>query len=179
MLAVESLYLEQPGTVSRWQSGANYPAVHGREAVCPMPPPSHPDPGLAREWPLLDFLELGALPGAVPCARLHTRHLLWEWRLASLGECAELVVSELTTNAVAASQSSVEILPVRLWLLADAVQLLILVWDTNSRPPIPAAGGEDCEGGRGLHLVDAVCARWDWYATPQLGGKTVWALCER
>jgi hypothetical protein len=31
------------------------------------------------QWPLQSFLELGALPGAVPCARLHTRHLLWEW----------------------------------------------------------------------------------------------------
>jgi len=36
------------------------------------------------QWPLQSFLELGALPGAVPCARLHARHVLWEWGLASL-----------------------------------------------------------------------------------------------
>src|SRR6266567_3081009 len=36
----------------------------------------------AAPWPYLSFLELGALPGAVPCARLHTRQMLWEWDLA-------------------------------------------------------------------------------------------------
>ncbi len=34
---------------------------------------------MADEWPLQSFLELGALPGAVPSARLHARHLMWEW----------------------------------------------------------------------------------------------------
>ncbi len=32
------------------------------------------------EWPLESFLELGALPSAVPCARYHCRQVLWEWR---------------------------------------------------------------------------------------------------
>lgn len=31
------------------------------------------DSGLAGQWPLRSFLELGAFPGAVPCARLHSR----------------------------------------------------------------------------------------------------------
>jgi hypothetical protein len=39
------------------------------------------------------------MPSAVPCARLHVRHLLREWDLAQLAEQAELVVSELLTNA--------------------------------------------------------------------------------
>jgi hypothetical protein len=30
-------------------------------------------------WPLRSHLELGALPSAVPCARLHAKHVLWEW----------------------------------------------------------------------------------------------------
>jgi hypothetical protein len=51
-------------------------------------------------WPLRTFLELGALPSAVPCARLHTRQLLWEWGLAAdLADTAELLVSEIVTNA--------------------------------------------------------------------------------
>src|SRR5205085_89988 len=41
-------------------------------------------------WPLCSFLELGALPSAVPCARLHTRQLAWEWQLTGLGQDAEL-----------------------------------------------------------------------------------------
>jgi hypothetical protein len=47
---------------------------------------------MTSQWPLHSFLELGALPGAVPCARLHTRHLLWEWGLATLTDSTELVV---------------------------------------------------------------------------------------
>lgn len=53
-------------------------------------------------WPVRSSLELGALPTSVPCARLHTRHLLWEWGLDGLVEPAELLVSELVTNAVRA-----------------------------------------------------------------------------
>jgi hypothetical protein len=49
------------------------------------------------DWPLRSHLELGALPSAVPCARLHVRHMLWEWGLAGLAGDA------LVSNAVAAT----------------------------------------------------------------------------
>jgi len=45
-------------------------------------------------------LVLGALPSAVPCARLHAKLVLAEWGLKALAETAELLVSELVTNAV-------------------------------------------------------------------------------
>lgn len=50
-------------------------------------------------WPLRSYLELGALPTAVPCARLHARQLVWEWGLNGLAANTELLVSELVTNA--------------------------------------------------------------------------------
>jgi hypothetical protein len=50
---------------------------------------------LASEGPLRSFLELGALDGAAPSARLHGRHLLSEWGLGTLAGDAEVVVSEL------------------------------------------------------------------------------------
>ena len=53
--------------------------------------------------PLLSYLELGALPTAVPCARLHARHVLWEGGLNGLAPDSELLVSELVTNAVNAT----------------------------------------------------------------------------
>ena len=34
------------------------------------------DDSWIRQWPLRSFLELGAFPGAVPCARLHARQML-------------------------------------------------------------------------------------------------------
>ncbi len=37
---------------------------------------------MANEWLLRDFIELGALPGAIPCARLHARLVLTEWGLS-------------------------------------------------------------------------------------------------
>jgi hypothetical protein len=48
----------------------------------------------ADSWPLRSYLELGALPSAVPCARLHAKQVLWEWGLDALAEAVELVVSD-------------------------------------------------------------------------------------
>jgi anti-sigma regulatory factor (Ser/Thr protein kinase) len=128
------------------------------------------------EWPLQDSLELGALPDAVPCARLHTRQILWEWGLTWLSENAELIVSELLTNAVNAARSRGSIGPVRLWLLSDWTQLLILVWDGNPLPPVRVLSSEQTESGRGLMLVETLARQWDWYAPVNTGGKVVWAL---
>jgi anti-sigma regulatory factor (Ser/Thr protein kinase) len=131
---------------------------------------------MADHWPLKSFLELGALPGAVPCARLHARHVLREWGLSTLSENVELLVSELVTNAVRVSQSMEQSFPVRLRLLSDRAQVLILVWDASSQPPIRTDPGEEDESGRGLVLVEAISERWDWGATPETGGKMVWCL---
>ena len=128
------------------------------------------------EWPLRDFIELGPLPGAVPCARLHSRQLMWEWGLASLSESVELLVSELVTNAIKASRSVGRITPVRLWLRADKTQVLILVWDASLQEPARMNMSGDAEGGRGLLLVETISDRWDWYFPQEAGGKVVWAL---
>src|ERR1700680_3594376 len=99
----------------------------------------------ANNWPLRSYLELGALPGAVPCARLHAKLVLWEWGLDRLVETSELLVSEIVTNAVRASagpadgqgvQQRVSGLPsVWLWLATDRRNVLIQVWDSNDETP--------------------------------------------
>src|SRR5258707_12849124 len=95
----------------------------------PLPPfPSAFAHGRADEWPLRTCLEFGALPGAGPCARLHARQVLWEWSLTRLSESVELLVSELLTNAVAASRSMAQMPPVRLGLLAATRQVLGVLW---------------------------------------------------
>ncbi len=108
------------------------------------------------EWPLLSHLELGALPGAVACARLHARQVLWEWGLSAISEDAELLVSELVTNAAQASPPAERIQPVGLWLSSDRSRLLILVQDTSRYPPEPTSrAGYDDERGRGLLIRTA------------------------
>ena len=147
-----------------------------RGAPVPVPPPWHRGNWMTGAWPLRDFIELGALPGAVPCARLHTRQLMWEWRLTGLSESVELLVSELVTNGVAASQSLERTFPVRLWLLSDKARVLILVWDASPQAAVRIQANEEAESGRGLLLVEAISDQWDWYPTHDIGGKVVWAI---
>lgn len=131
---------------------------------------------MAQQWRRRSFLELGALPGAVPCARLHAKHVLREWGLAALGDTVELLVSELTTNAVNVSKSTEGILPIRLWLMSDGVTVEIYVWDTCLEPPMQGQVDEDAESGRGLMLVEILSANWGWYPAKKTGGKVVWCV---
>jgi anti-sigma regulatory factor (Ser/Thr protein kinase) len=133
------------------------------------------------EWPLHSFLELGALDGAVPSARLHTRYVLREWGLAVLDD-GELVVSELVTNGVQASRAMTHA-AIRLWLASDRVQVVICVWDASPQPPVRMDAAEDAEHGRGLLLVEAVSKQWGWFpaepGSPWANGhhgKVVWAV---
>jgi anti-sigma regulatory factor (Ser/Thr protein kinase) len=130
----------------------------------------------AAQWPYRTFLELGALAGAVPSARLHARLVLLEWGLAALGDSLELVVSELVTNGVRASRATGHD-AVRMWLVSDLGQLVVFVWDASPQPPSQAADpGADAENGRGLLLVEALSERWGHFSYD--GAKVVWALLE-
>jgi anti-sigma regulatory factor (Ser/Thr protein kinase) len=130
---------------------------------------------MADQWPLRSSLEFGPLPSAVPCARLHVRQLLWEWNLTDFSEDAELVASELLTNAVRVSRALELFTSVRLWLVSDRRRVLILVWDSSLQPPVRINTSDDAETGRGLLLVETISTRWNWYFPHDLGGKMVWA----
>ncbi len=137
-------------------------------------------------WPHQTFLELGALPTAAPCARLHTTLVLWEWELGSLVRTAGLVVSELVSNAVQASaaltgsrfsgQWAPGTPPVRVWLSADDHRVVIQVWDGSDRPPVPQPVQPEADGGRGLLLVGALSSEWGCYTPEKSSGKVVWAV---
>jgi anti-sigma regulatory factor (Ser/Thr protein kinase) len=138
--------------------------------------------GMTNQWPLHTFLELGALDGAVPSARLHARHVLWEWGLGGFRDTIELVVSELVTNGVQASRSMAEA-SIRLWLFSDRAQVVVLVWDASPQPPVRMDISDDAENGRGLLLVEALSAQWGWDFPAEDGtpaadrnGKFVWAV---
>jgi hypothetical protein len=153
-------------------------------------PDSATDSGQADEagiaWPHQSFLELGALPTAAPCARLHSTLVLWEWQLGALVRTAGLVVSELVGNAVQASAGltgsrfaghwTPGTPPVRMWLSADDHRVVIQVWDGSDRPPVPQPVEPEADSGRGLLLVGALSAEWGCYTPEKSSGKVVWAV---
>jgi anti-sigma regulatory factor (Ser/Thr protein kinase) len=150
-----------------------------RTQTAPSPRPHQPQPELAG-WPLYAALPLGALPTAPGCGRAWTRQILREWGLDRLADTTELLVSELTTNAIQASASIADA-AIGLWLASDCERAVILVWDPSPQPPAPANPGQDAEEGRGLLLVQALSLQWGWYfpASTSPGsnaGKVVWAI---
>jgi hypothetical protein len=132
-----------------------------------------PGPGFGR-WRLASTLELGPLPSAVPCARLHAKHIFREWDLAHVAGDAELIVSELMTNALKAVRPLPDIQPITLHLQASDEYLMIQVWDALAAAPTPRPHAIDSETGRGLEIVALLSHRWGFYH-PADGGKVVWA----
>jgi anti-sigma regulatory factor (Ser/Thr protein kinase) len=130
---------------------------------------------MLRHHPLLTTqLTLAAFPTAAACARLHAKQMTWEWGLGEIAETVELLVSELTTNAIKATQdhelparpsspaTAVPCVAVRLSL--DSQRVLVEVWDANPRPPVPmTAPDSESEGGRGLLLVETLSKGWGYY----------------
>ncbi|WP_165865576.1 SpoIIE family protein phosphatase [Vallicoccus soli] len=104
---------------------------------------------------------------AVGRARRLARRRLEEWGLHRLVDTAELLVSELVTNAVRYAREPVVL---RLLLLDDRVE--VSVADSDARLPRLRRAAPDDEGGRGLHLVGSLARRWGARSTP--GGKVVW-----
>lgn len=124
-------------------------------------------------------IALGALPSAVPCARAYTRAVLATWDVSGVIGNAEVVVTELVTNAVTHGSQGRESGPIPViqldLLLARA--LVIDVWDGSPEPPVMRPGDPlDTETGRGLLLVSALCATWRTDVIAGWPGKRVRAV---
>ncbi|MEV6316046.1 SpoIIE family protein phosphatase [Streptomyces sp. NPDC051776] len=113
-------------------------------------------------------------PKSVARARELTREQLTAWGLEQLVDTAELLVSELVTNAlrygagIPLGEPGGEI---RLRLLLDTT-LVCEVWDGGLVQPRRRRARDTDEGGRGLQLVGLLSAGWGSRRTPR--GKTVW-----
>jgi anti-sigma regulatory factor (Ser/Thr protein kinase) len=132
------------------------------------------------KWPVRTRLELAAQPTAPGVARGHVRAVAREHGLAELAETAQLLASEIVTNAVRASQhaaarADLAAVPViRLWITSDGVSIAIHVWDASDDMPVRHDAGPDAVSGRGLLLVETLSK--DWGAYRQAGGKVVWVM---
>ncbi|MEU6705648.1 SpoIIE family protein phosphatase [Streptomyces wuyuanensis] len=107
-------------------------------------------------------------PTAVARARELTRDRLTRWQLEELAFQAELIVSELLTNAIRHARG-----PIALRLIRAQDRLICSVCDHSSTSPHLRRAKVVEEGGRGLFLVAQFALRW---GTRYAGdGKTIWA----
>ncbi|MFF8772030.1 SpoIIE family protein phosphatase [Kitasatospora sp. NPDC015120] len=111
-------------------------------------------------------LPLGDDHAMVAHSRRFTRETLTEWGLGALADWAELLTSELITNALVHAGS-----PTQLRLFCDRT-LTVEVADRDSATPRIRRADEEDEGGRGIHLVNELAHRWGSRRTPE--GKVVW-----
>ncbi|MGY0020677.1 ATP-binding protein [Streptomyces sp. cg35] len=107
--------------------------------------------------------------GAARWARRLTRSFL-AGRPGETAADAELVVSELVTNANRASHSRC-----RMSLRLDAGELTVAVHDDGPGLPRLKPASDSAESGRGIALVHALAERWSIEPDPR-GGKTVRAV---
>lgn len=119
------------------------------------------EPDDVAEWRIsLDPVEVGR-------ARAVVREQLHDWGLGRLADGAELMVSELVTNAVRHSHSR----PVELRLVRGDSLLCEVDDDDHDLPNLSSAGPTD-EQGRGLRVVSTLAREWG--ASRTKAGKTVW-----
>ena len=133
-------------------------------------------------------LALVTLPTSPFWARRYTRSFLDSCKgmTADTAETAELLVSELVTNAVRFAGNPARALRyserANAGLISLSIRhfregLLIEVYDTDSNPPMRSHAEEYAESGRGLMLVETLSKEWSYFFPPG-GGKVVYCFLE-
>jgi len=112
--------------------------------------------------------DIPADPALVSPIRKQVVTQLDRWDQSDAAFTAELVVSELVTNALRYGAH-----PIRLRLIHDASTLICEVSDTSHTAPHLRRAKTWDEGGRGLLLVAQLTQRWGSRHTAE--GKTIWA----
>lgn len=114
-----------------------------------------------------DSTVLAAETRSVPLARRFVRSSLADAGADDWSEVAELVVSELVTNAVVHAGT-----PVRLAVWPSSGGVRVEVADGSLRLPVSRDYAATAGTGRGLHMVDQLVDRWG--ARSRNDGKVVW-----
>ncbi|WP_223838043.1 ATP-binding protein [Streptomyces venezuelae] len=102
-------------------------------------------------------------------ARRDVTLCLGTWGLDALVDDAQLVVSELVTNAIRHTHTR----RIGLSVTRHPDHVRIVVTDTSRTLPAPTALASDTEVGRGLQLVDQLTTRWG--SKRLRTGKQIWA----
>jgi anti-sigma regulatory factor (Ser/Thr protein kinase) len=107
-------------------------------------------------------------PAAIRRARKTVSDQLWAWGLSGIVDDAEIITSELVTNAIEHGGGVVEL---RVAALPHRVRISVI----DASPDVPKVATDRGlqVGGRGLALVERLAADWGHDVGPD--GKEVWA----
>jgi anti-sigma regulatory factor (Ser/Thr protein kinase) len=104
---------------------------------------------------------------AASLARRHVRSLLRQWQLDELAEPVLLLVSEVVTNALLHSGTTLSVRVER-----DGAGVRVSVQDGSGVPPVQRRRSTSASTGRGVQLLSTVADEWGW--RPDGTGKVVW-----
>ncbi|RSS83094.1 GAF domain-containing protein [Streptomyces sp. WAC06614] len=113
--------------------------------------------------------DVPADPARVADVRAAVTRQLADWGLEDLAFAAELMLSELLTNAVRYGGE-----PIQVRLIHDRTLICEVADGSSTAPHLRRAASTD-EGGRGLFLVAQLAQSWGTRYTPR--GKVIWAEC--
>ena len=129
----------------------------------------------ATETTSLIAFTLPSTPYSVQMARFYIRAALAYHDLGDFTEDAEMVTSELVTNAI--KHAGALTFGLEVMCLAGSGAVAVIVSDPSPLPPVRRDPAEDTENGRGLNMVAALSARWGW--RQEAPGKAVYAILTR
>jgi anti-sigma regulatory factor (Ser/Thr protein kinase) len=125
--------------------------------------------------PRLIVFVFRSIPESVRIARLHVRAALGFHGLGEYADDAEIITSELVTNAIRHvcndGSETVGVILARTW---NPESVTVVVTDSSPQGPVMREAPAGSERGRGLQIVEALSAHWGWH--PQDGGKEIFAV---
>jgi anti-sigma regulatory factor (Ser/Thr protein kinase) len=134
-------------------------------------------PGTAIQPDIMIALVLTSDPRQVGITRCLIRAALEYRGLGHYASEAEIITSELVTNAIQHASSpdpttdKIGVTLIRVW---DEEAISIIVTDSSSLPPVKRETTTANDRGRGLQIVEALSAHWGWH--PEQRGKAVYAI---
>jgi anti-sigma regulatory factor (Ser/Thr protein kinase) len=143
----------------------------------PRQAPQLPRPGPGNHFASHDLVPE---PASAAEARRFTHDSLAAWAVTVDPSDAEIITSELVTNATQHAGPAADGRPaIILSLIASPAGLTISVWDNGPCDALcgqSSAASDDAEDGRGLLITHALTGgQWGWWETPCSPGKVIWA----
>jgi anti-sigma regulatory factor (Ser/Thr protein kinase) len=128
--------------------------------------------------PRLITLTVPSIPGSVPAARLQVRAALGSRGLGEYADDAEIITSELVTNAVQhLCDNGTQTIEVTITYAESPAAVTIAVSDSSPHGPIRRDTTAGSEQGRGLQIIEALSVHWGW--RQEGGGKVIFAVLTR